>query len=254
MIFVTFVFVVFKKTIFETLKNRDMSGLNLINSCENCATGWKNFQHLTKSELELVNTNRYEANFKPGEVMIKQGSPTSNALFMANGMAKSYVEGIGGKNFILGISLPGSLIMGPGGYVNSRHTYSVSAITSVQACFINFDLFKQLVRTNGAFAESLIEDISSKALKSHNRMVNLAQKRMSGRLAEILLYFADEIFMKDDYEMILSRQELGEMTSMAKECVVRILKELEDSGVIYSDSSKIKILNKEKLIQISEKG
>jgi CRP-like cAMP-binding protein len=231
-----------------------MSDLNLINNCENCTTGWKNFQHLTKSEMDLVNANRYEANFKPGEVMIKQGSPTSSALFMANGMAKSYVEGINGKNFILGIALPGSLIMGPGGYVNSRHTYSVSAITSVQACFISFDIFKQLVRINGTFAEGLIEDISLNALKAHTRMVNLAQKRMSGRLAEILLYFSDEIFMKDEYEMILSRQELGEMTSMAKECVVRILKELEDSGVIYSDSSKIKILDRERLVQISEKG
>ena len=44
------------------------------------------------------------------------------------------------------------------------------------------------------------------------------------------------------------------MTNMAKECVVRILKELEETGVIYSDSSKIKILNRQKLVQISLKG
>jgi CRP-like cAMP-binding protein len=54
--------------------------------------------------------------------------------------------------------------------------------------------------------------------------------------------------------MILSRQELGEMTNMAKECVVRILKELEESGVIYSDSSNIRILDRERLTQISLKG
>jgi CRP-like cAMP-binding protein len=231
-----------------------MSGINLIDSCENCPAGWKNFKFLTKSELKMVNDNRYEATFKPGEIMIKQGSPASNALFMANGMAKTYIEGINGKNFIMSIALPGRLIMGPGAYVNLRHTYSVAAITSVQACFVNFDIFKQLVRTNGAFAESLLEDISAKSVRSHTRMVNLAQKRMSGRLAEVLLYFADEVFMNDEYEMILSRQELGEMTTMAKECVVRILKELEESGVIYSDSSKIKILDRERLIQISEKG
>jgi CRP-like cAMP-binding protein len=231
-----------------------MSDTNLINSCENCPQAWKNFQHLTKSELQQVNANRYEATFKPGEIMVKQGSPTSNALFMSNGMAKTYMEGINGKNFIMGIALPGRLIMGPGAYVNSRHTYSVAAITTVHACFISFDIFKQLVRVNGAFAESLLEDISAKSLRTLNRMVNLAQKRMSGRLADALLYFSDEVFNNDDYEMILSRQELGDMTSMAKECVVRILKEFEDSDVIYSDSSKIKILNKEKLIQISEIG
>ena len=202
----------------------------------------------------MVNENRYEATFKPGEVMVKQGSPTSNALFLESGMAKMYIEGSNRKNFIMGIALPGMLIIGPGAYVNSRHTYSVSAITTVQSCFISFDIFKQLVRENGRFAEGMLEDISAKSLQSHIRMVNLSQKRMSGRVADALLYFSDEVFRSNEYEMVFSRQELGEMTSMAKECVVRILKEFEDSGVVYSDSSKIKILDRERLIQISEKG
>lgn len=231
-----------------------MPDVNLISSCETCTRRWKNFQHLTKEELDLVNENRYEATFKPGEIIIKQGSPTSNALFMATGMAKTYIEGPNGKNFVMNIALPGRLILGPGAYVDSRHTYTVAAITSVQACFINFEIFKQIVRSNGIFAESLLEDISAKSQNTLNRMVNLSQKKMHGRLADALLYFSDVVFKSDDYEMILSRQELGEMTNMAKECVVRILKELEETGVIYSDASKIKILDREKLLQISLKG
>jgi CRP/FNR family transcriptional regulator len=231
-----------------------MSEINTIENCENCPVQWKNFQHLTKAELQLINENRYEATFKQGEILIKQGSPASNALFLATGMAKNYYEGLKGKNFIMSILLPGRLIMGPGAYVNSRYAYSVSALTPLQACFISFDIFRHLVKVNGAFAESLVEDISSKSLRSHIRMVNLAQKKMPGRLAEILLYFSDEIFKTDEFEMILSRQELGEMTNMVKESVVRILKEMEGSGVISTPSSVIKILDKEKLRQISEKG
>ena len=202
----------------------------------------------------MVNENRYEATFNPGEIMLKQGTPSSNALFVANGIAKIYIESARGKNFILSIALPGNLVIGPGAYVNSRHTYSAAALTTVQACFINFEIFKNLVKGNGDFAQSILEDVSAKALRAHTRMVNLAHKKMPGRLAEALLYFADEVFHSDEYEIILSRQELGDFTNMAKECVVRILKELEESGVIYSDSSKIRILDKEKLIQISEKG
>jgi CRP-like cAMP-binding protein len=231
-----------------------MSDIHMTENCETCSVRWKNFDHLTKSELQLVNENRYEATFKPGEIIIKQGSPASNALFLASGMAKSYIEGLRGRNFIMSVLQPGRLIIGPGAYVTSRHTYSVSAITIVQACFINFDIFKQLVKLNGDFAESLLEDISAKALRSHIKMVNLAQKKMHGRLAEVLLYFSDEVFRSDEYEMILSRQELGEMTNMAKESVVRILKEMEDSGIIVSTSSHLKILDREKLLQISEKG
>jgi CRP/FNR family transcriptional regulator len=231
-----------------------MSSVRLVNNCETCTNSWKNFQHLSPEELSLVNENRYEATFRPGETILKQGSPTSNALFISEGMAKTYIEGLNGKNFILSIALPGRLILGPGAFVDSRQTYSVSAISSVQACFINFDIFKHLVKVNGAFAQSLLEDISAKSLTSLNRMVSLSQKKMHGRLADGLLYFADVVFKSDEYEMILSRQELGEMTNMAKECVTRILKELEDSNVIYSDSSKVKILDREKLIRISEKG
>jgi CRP-like cAMP-binding protein len=231
-----------------------MPVVNLISSCETCTHRWKNFQNLTKEELNLLNENRYEATFKPGEIILKQGSPTSNALFMASGMAKTYIEGLNGKNFVISIALPGRLIMGPGAYVDSRHTYTVAAITVVQACFINFEIFKHLVRSNGFFAEGLLEDISAKSQNTFNRMVNLSQKKMHGRLADALLYFSDTIFKSDEYEMILSRQELGEMTNMAKECVVRILKDFEDASVIYSNSSKIKILDREKLIRISEKG
>jgi CRP-like cAMP-binding protein len=231
-----------------------MSGKNTIESCENCSVRWGNFKNLTSAELQLINQNRYEAMFKPGEIIIKQGSPASNALFLASGMAKNYFEGLRGRNFIMGILQPGKLIIGPGAFVNSRYTYSVAAITPVQACFINFDIFRQLVKINGDFAEGMLQDISAKALRSHTRMVNLAQKKMPGRLAEALLYLSEEVFRSDEFEMILSRQELGEMTNMVKESVVRILKEFEDSGVIKTHLSEIKIFDKEKLRQISEKG
>jgi CRP/FNR family transcriptional regulator len=231
-----------------------MSDPILISDCEKCAGNWKSFFHLSKNEMELVNENRYEAAFRPGEIMIKQGSPASHALFMANGMAKTYIEGFAGKNFMMGIALPGKIIMSPGGYVNSRHSFSVAAISSVKACFVSFEILRKIAQENGTFADSLLVDMSEKSISAYNRMVSQAQKRMSGRLAEILLYFSDEVFHKDEYEMILSRQELGEMATMAKECVVRILREFEDSGIVYSDSSKVRILDKGKLIMISQKG
>lgn len=202
----------------------------------------------------MVNENRYEATFKPGEIIIKQGSPASNAIFLVSGMAKIFIEGPGGKNFIMGIGMPSRLIVGPGAYVGSRHSYSVSALTIVNACFISFSILKQLIRQNGNFAEGMLEDISAKSLRTHGKLISLTQKKMHGRLAETLLYFADEVYNSDEYELALSRQEIGEMANMAKESVVRILKELEESGTITVDSSRIKILDKDKLQFISDKG
>jgi CRP-like cAMP-binding protein len=227
---------------------------NPMEACAKCAGNWKNFNHLSREEFALINDNRYEASFRPGEIMLKQGSPASHALFMATGLAKMYMEGLKGKNFMLDIAMPGKIIMSPGAYTISRNTCTVAAITSVQACFISIGSMKQIMLTNGAFAEGFVQDMNDKFLVTNNRMVSQAQKRMQGRLAEILLYFSDEIFHNDEYEMILSRQELGEMASMAKECVVRILKELEDGGIIHSNSARIKIIDREKLVMISQEG
>lgn len=252
MIFVSLNFSSAIKSIFES--QNIMSDTNSIESCSTCTVRWKNFVHLSQAELVLVNENRYEATFKPGEIIMKQGSPSSNALFLSSGLAKNYIEGIRGRNFIMSIIKPGILIIGPGAYVTSRHTYTVSALTFVHACFVSFGIIKHLVRTNGAFAESLLEDISAKSLRTHTRMVSLAQKKMPGRLADALLYLADTVFNSSEFEMILSRQELGEMTNMAKENVVRILREMEESGLIESKDSMVRILDREKLLQISEKG
>ena len=54
--------------------------------------------------------------------------------------------------------------------------------------------------------------------------------------------------------MVLSRQELGEMTNMAKESVVRIIGEFENENIINATPRSVRILDREKLLIISEKG
>ena len=222
--------------------------------CSGCPVIWKNFRHLSESELKLIDENRYEAAFKPGEILVKQGTPASNALFLASGIAKKYIEGINGRNFISGILIPGSPLMGPGAYTGARYTCSVSALTQVKACFVSFDVFRKLVMENNLFAESLIGDLTLQLGKAGQRMVSLTQKKMAGRLAELLLYFADEIFGSDEFGMVLSRQEIGDMTNMVKESVVRILNSMEKERLIGISSSRITILDREKLLFLSENG
>ena len=226
----------------------------LVNSCKNCPVAWKNFKNLSESEIRLVNENRYEASFKPGEILIKQGSPASSAIFLSKGMAKAYVEGPDRNNNILDIVLPSSLIISPGLQIDERYAFSVAALTSVQTCFISFKIINQLIRDNPAFATGMIEDLSMKSLVAHKKLVSLTQKKMAGRIAEALLFFSDEVYHSDTFDVILTRQELGELTNMAKESVVRILKELDSQGVIKSDSSRIQILDMSRLHLISEKG
>jgi len=231
-----------------------MNKINTESACEQCPNRWENFKNLTPEELDLVTNHRYETNFKAGEVIFKKGAPVSSAIFLTSGMAKIFLDGMGGKSLLLSIALPGVLIAGPGTYVDSRHHYNLTAITDVKACFIDMSIFKQLVHSNSKFAEGWLIDISHKSLLMHYRMISLTQKKMPGRLAEALLFFSNELYRADEFELVLTRQEIGDFTNMAKESVIRILKEFEDDGVVQANCPKIKILNKEKLQMISING
>ena len=143
---------------------------NVISSCEFCTNCWNNFRNLTAEERDLVNSNRYEASFKPGEIIIKQGSPSSNAIFLLSGLAKVYMEGYSGRNIILDIAEQATLLAGPGVHVNSRYSYSVAAITQIQACFISFDVLRKIINVNPQFASGFIEDLSEKSYKMHQKV------------------------------------------------------------------------------------
>ncbi len=222
--------------------------------CEERELEWENFKNLTERELEIVNLNKFQADFKPGEIIFKQGSPTSNAVFLINGMAKVYIEGFDNKRMMVGIAKPMQLIAGPGTFVDERHHYSVAALTDVSAFFIKMDVLKEIMRQNSKFAEGWLHDISKKALGTFYKFLSHTQKKMHGRLAETLIYLADEVHDLDNFTMILSRQELGELSGMAKESVVRILKEFSEDNIIADKCPNIKIINKEKLIMVSKMG
>lgn len=224
------------------------------NDCRSCMYQWENFKSLTDEQKQLISNHRYEANFKAGEIIFKKGSPTSSAIFLVSGMAKIFLEGLDGKNIIISIAKPGVMISGPGTYGDLRHHFTLTALTDVKACFIDMLVMKQLVHLNSYFAEGLIADISKKSLLMYYKLIGLTQKKMPGRLADALLYLSSQIYESDEFDIILNRQELGEFTNMAKESVIRILKDLEDGGVISSNCSRIKILDKPKLQMISENG
>jgi len=87
-----------------------------------------------------------------------------------------------------------------------------------------------------------------------NNLVGITQKYMPGRVADLLLYLKNEIFLCNPFDTRLSRQELADMTGMTMESFIRILKEFKTSGIITVDGPNIQIVDEEALQFISKKG
>ncbi len=225
-----------------------------VNVCTNCGKKCDPFTDLSADELNFLSKHRYEAKYKAGETIIKQGGPTSHVISFSYGLAKMYVEVNKQRDVIMSIVQAGTLVGGPGVYVDGRHKYSLSALKDSMVCFIDINAFKELVRNNPKFAELIISDISLKDMRLMQRLVSVSVKNSHGRMAEILTYLSSTIFKGVKFDVLLSRQEIADMTSMSKEGAIRILKEFQKEKLINCDAQIITILNKEKLLKISEIG
>lgn len=224
--------------------------------CKDCLDcGFKSpmFNFLSKKELELISKNKFEVKFRKGEIVRKQGTFLSHVISINAGLAKLYIEGYFGKNLILRIIKSPNFIGGPGMYYDQRHHYSVIALVETSACFIEMNVFKQIIHSNPEFATEFMKEVSKNMLTTYDRLLSLSQKQIPGRMADALLYLSQDIFESNTIVASITKNELSELTGMSKDSVIRVLREFKNEGILKINPG-IEIVDYDKLVKISHVG
>jgi CRP/FNR family transcriptional regulator len=212
------------------------------------------FNCLTTAELELMVKEKRHVHFNAGETILKQNTSASHVVCVKRGLAKIIAEGDGDKKLILRLVATHSILTGGGIFIDEIRHFTVQAVTEVECCFIDSDKIYELVSTNSQFAFELLKLNNRQNIQMLNNLVGITQKYMPGRVADLLLYLMNEIFLCNPFDTRLSRQELADMTGMTMESFIRILKEFKSSGIIAVDGGNIHVLDEEALTLISRKG
>ena len=223
-------------------------------SCLYCKARSQMFNLLSNDELTRLDQNRCKVKYRAGETTRKQGANLSHVVSVTGGLCKMYYEGIEKRDIILHIIKPTNFIGGPGLYVDNRHHFTVSAITDATVCFIDTATFKQVMEQNRAFADAFMQDMSRNMIAIYKRIISLTQKQMAGRIADALLYLADEVFEAPSFGLPLSKQEMADFTQMTKDNLVRLLRSFDSENIIHQENGNIEILDMEKLRHISNTG
>lgn len=212
------------------------------------------FELLTEAEKVLIEQQSVSLNFKKGETVCKQGGFASHVYFLEEGLVKVYLEERN-KNLILTLSAKKSLL----GLVsifegNDKLPYSISTYTNSRIRMIDIQLFRLLIKQNPRFAFRIISILNESTAQIYGRFFSLTQKQLHGRLADILLCIATRIFKSKTFELPLSRADLGDLTGMSTESVIRMMKEFKDDGLIDMQCKSIELLDIGRLERISEFG
>lgn len=231
-----------------------MAKFTKVEDCARCGFQLSLFKLLSEKELETINEARYEVSFNQGETIFKQGGPLTHVACITQGMSKIYIEGSKSRNIILKIAKPVEMIGGPGFQVDYRHHFSVSAVTTTKACFIDIEAFEKMLQASSPFAMEFIKHLNDITIQVYNKLQGLTQKQMHGRIADTLLYLSKNIYSASEFETSLSRQDLADMSAMTKESAIRIIKEFRDEGIIRCDGNDFSILDETRLTSISIAG
>jgi CRP/FNR family transcriptional regulator len=231
-----------------------MASSNYMDSCVASFQEAVSFDTLTDDEKELLEKNSVTVDYKKGETICKQGTFASQIIFLEEGLVKVYLEGKP-KNLILTIT-PARHFVGLQSIFEGNNTflYSVSTYVDSRVKLIDIQVFKQLIRQNPTFSSKVINILNENSAQAYGRFFCLTRKQLHGRLADILLCLSERIFRSDAFELPLSRNDLGELTGMSTESVIRIMKEFKDDKLIKVVCKTIEIMDRERMLKISEVG
>jgi CRP/FNR family transcriptional regulator len=212
------------------------------------------FELLSEEEVAMVSANSVVVKYRKGETIIKHGMLASSILYLEAGLVKTYLEG-SSKNLILCLT-PARNLLGVQSIFEGNNTtpYSVSTYSETTVRSIDIHIFKQLLRQNPAFAYRIIHSLNESTVQAYGRFYSLTRKQLHGRLADILLCLSNRIFKSPTFDLPLSRHDLGELTSMSTESVIRLMKEFKDDGLIQMRAKSITLLDIPRLQRISELG
>ena len=221
---------------------------------DNVKKGFDFFSVLGDEEKVLIQKSSNLVRYNKRDTIFLQNTRTSHLMYVKSGLVKIYKEGRMGKTVILKLASEGAFVGLMSTFGSEIHEYSGAAVVPTEIMFIDINAFKSLIKSNGEFAFNLIKILSQNGLYIFNKLIAQTHKQLPGRIADVLLYFSEVIYLKERFELPLTRKELAELAGTTKESFIRTLTEFKNDKIIEVFDNEIEIKSMKIVKTLSELG
>ena len=222
--------------------------------CESCFINNDIFRKLTKDEIDVLSYIKNCNTYNKGDIIYNEGTRVTGIYCISSGIIKHYKTGNDGKEQIIRFSKKGDIFGFRAILSGDSACTSTKALEESSLCFIPAAHFLKLVKENSGFAMSVLKLSCVELGQSNQYILDIAQKNVRERLAEILLLLNDSFGTNENGELkiFLTREELAGIVGTATESVIRLLSEFKKDKIIELNKRKIKLLDIQKLKRLSE--
>lgn len=215
------------------------------------------FAKLTPQQRSGLETRSITKIIRKGQLIFQEGDDPQGLIYLLRGSAKVFKIGAGDREQIVRLVKPLSFVGYKALFAEKQHTTSASAIEDSQVTIYNKSELNHLIEINPDFAREIIKALANELAFNYNRIINLTQKHIRGRLAETLLLIKEMYGFEKDGKSLkahFTRENIAHFSNMTTSNAIRTLKKFNDEKLIKAEGKNIVLLNIAELEKISNLG
>jgi CRP/FNR family transcriptional regulator, cyclic AMP receptor protein len=208
------------------------------------------FQDLTPREMEELNRITTMSTVTKGRVFYRPEEPGEVLFILKEGRVQLYRISPEGKKLVITTLGPHTLFGEMALLGTKMHNTFAEAVDDCLICVMSRTDLERLILSKPQVALRILEITGKRLREAEERLESMAFKGIPARLASLLLRLADE--QGTDDVRGLTHQDLAESVGTYRETATQVLNDLKTQGLIEIGRKRIKILNKEELLEVSE--
>jgi len=215
-------------------------------SCSNCILPELCLRAgMSPEEIEHLDRLVYvRRSVKRGEDLYRAGDPFSAIYAIRSGFFKNDLGLKDGRTQIMGFHMPGELL-GMDGIGAGSYTCNAVALDDAEVCAIPLTRVEDAPEeaASGDLSHRLHQIMSQEIVRDQHVMVLLgsesAETRLAAFLVDISRRFAARGYSASDFELPMTREEIGSFLGLKLETVSRMFSKLHQSGLIAVQQRRV---------------
>lgn len=196
------------------------------------------FEALDAQRLETMSRISSLRQVSRGNTVLREGDHTDNIYFIVNGALKVLVSDEEGREVILSILGPGEMFGEMGVLDDHPRSATVIATQSSDLVVVNKGDFQRFLASSFEVTLFIMRGLVKRLRVADRKIESLALLDVYGRVARLLLDLAEE---RDGRKVVakVTKQDIAKMIGASREMVSRVMKELENQGLIIDEDRQI---------------
>jgi len=224
-----------------------------MSKCEQCIIRqFNSLKSLTKDELIRISGCKTTKIIKKGEVIFDEGDKINGVFCIKDGICKLSKLSENGKDQIVKLVVKGELLGQRSLISNERANLQATALNDMEVCFIPKEEIINDLQKNASFTYDVLQQMAHDLREADNIIVNMAQKSVRQRMAEVLVNIHGNFGTNPDgtLSVLLSREDFASLVGTATESAIRVLSQFKKEGLIKTVGKQIIILDLDELSRV----